>query len=65
MDTQDLMRCVALTRLRRFERVAAVAKRSDSPIWQRLAEQAARAAMRDYLLLTMPESAAGNIRAAA
>ena len=53
MDTTNelsLMERVALTRLRRFERVAAVAEVSGSTIWQRLARQAARSAYRDTLL---------------
>ncbi|HEY3110316.1 MAG TPA: hypothetical protein VGL23_16265 [Chloroflexota bacterium] len=47
----ELMRRVALTRLRRFERVAAVAAESGSPLWRRLATHAAAAALRDCLLL--------------
>jgi hypothetical protein len=52
-----LMQRVALTRLRRFERVAAVAEESGSPLWQRLAAHAARSALRDCLLLGLdPQS---------
>ena len=47
----ELMQRVALTRLRRFERVAAVADESGSPLWRRLAAHAARSALRDCLLL--------------
>jgi hypothetical protein len=50
MDNSSLMERVALTRLRRFERVAKVAETSGSPMWQTLARQAARNAYRDYLL---------------
>lgn len=57
----SLMERVALTRLRRFERVSAVAQGSGSPIWQRLAHQAARAAYRDALLAA---SARGDREAA-
>jgi hypothetical protein len=46
-----LMERVALTRLRRFERVAAVAAESGSPLWRALARSAAAAALRDCLLL--------------
>ena len=51
LPADTLMQRLALARLRRFERVAAVAERSESEIWQRLARQAARNAMRDCLLL--------------
>ncbi len=52
-----LMERVALTRLRRFERLAAVADRSDSPLWRRLAGHAAAGAMRDCILLGLaPET---------
>ena len=57
MDQLSLMERVALTRLRRFERVARVADQSGSPLWQELAHQAARAAYRDCLLAA---SAAGR-----
>jgi hypothetical protein len=50
----SLMERVAATRLRRFERLVAVAERSDSPIWRRLARRAARAALRDCLLAATP-----------
>jgi hypothetical protein len=46
-----LMQRVALTRLQRFTRVAAVAELSDSPIWQTLARQSAANAYRDALLV--------------
>lgn len=57
----SLMERVALTRLRRFERVAVAAEYSGSPIWQRLAHQAARSAVRDALLAA---SARGDREAA-
>ena len=47
----QLMQRVALTRLRRFERIAVVADESGSPLWRRLAAHAASAALRDCLLL--------------
>jgi hypothetical protein len=47
----QLMQRVALTRLRRFERVAVVADESGSPLWRRLAAHAAASALRDCLLL--------------
>jgi hypothetical protein len=47
----QLMQRVALTRLRRFERIAVVADESGSPLWRRLAAHAAAAALRDCLLL--------------
>ncbi len=50
MEDSSLMERVALTRLRRFERVAKVAETSPSTLWQTLARQAARNAYRDYLL---------------
>ena len=46
-----LMQRVALTRLRRFERVARVAEASESAIWQALARRSAENAYRDCLLL--------------
>ena len=46
-----LMQRVALTRLQRFERVAAVAEQSESPIWRSLAKASAANAYRDCLLL--------------
>jgi hypothetical protein len=60
-----LMRRVALTRLRRFERIVAVADASGSPLWRRLASHAAAGAMRDCLLLGLPEGADSSIEAAA
>jgi len=57
----SLMERVALTRLRRFERVADAAETSGSAIWQRLAHQAARSAYRDALLAA---SARGDREAA-
>ena len=47
---QTLMERVALTRLRRFEEIVAIAEQSDAPLWRTLARIAARAAMRDCLL---------------
>jgi len=55
-----LMQRLALVRLRRFERVAAAAEQSESPIWQRLARQAARNAYRDVLLAGL-SSQAGQV----
>ena len=46
----SLMERVALTRLHRFERVAAVAETSGSTIWRDLACVSARNAYRDVLL---------------
>lgn len=46
----SLMERVALTRLSRFERVAAVAETSGSPLWRDLARVSARNAYRDVLL---------------
>jgi hypothetical protein len=57
----SLMERVALTRLRRFERVAVAAETSGSPVWQKLAQQAARSAYRDTLLAA---SARGDREAA-
>lgn len=45
-----VMERIALTRLRRFERIAQVAEQSESPLWQTLAQQAAKNAYRDALL---------------
>jgi hypothetical protein len=53
-----LMQRVALTRLRRFARVAEVAEQSDSPIWQELARRSAVNAYRDALLLGLSSQAA-------
>ena len=53
----DLMQRIALTRLRRFERVAAAANESGSPLWRRLASHAATAALRDCLLLGLAPDA--------
>ena len=53
-----LMQRVALTRLRRFSRVAEVAEQSDSPIWQELARRSAASAYRDALLLGLSSQAA-------
>jgi len=57
MEQLSLMERVAVTRLRRFERVARVAETSSSPLWQDLARAAARNAYRDCLLAA---SAAGR-----
>jgi hypothetical protein len=46
---------LAVVRLRRFERVAAVAEQSGSRLWQLLARRAAEAAFRDCLLLSLPD----------
>jgi hypothetical protein len=54
----DPVQRVALTRLRRFERIAAVAEGSGSPLWRRLARRAAAAALRDCLLVGLPATAA-------
>jgi hypothetical protein len=56
-DDLTLMQRVALTRLRRFERVAAVADASGSPLWRRLAGHAAAQALRDVVLLGLPTDA--------
>ena len=53
-----LMQRVALTRLRRFVRVAQVAEESDSPLWQELARRSAANAYRDALLLGLSRQAA-------
>lgn len=57
MTTTTLMERVALTRLRRFQRIANVADQSESPLWQRLARQAAEGAYRDCLLVGLREEA--------
>ena len=65
-DDRGLMARVALTRLRRFERVAAVAAESGSPLWRALAARAATDALRDCLLLALPtEPKADRARPAA
>ena len=53
-----LMQRVALTRLRRFARVARVAEQSDSPLWHDLARLSAANAYRDALLLGLSRQAA-------
>ncbi|HEY3079911.1 MAG TPA: enolase C-terminal domain-like protein [Chloroflexota bacterium] len=53
VDSAELLGRFALIRLRRFERLAAVAEESGSALWRELARSAARAAYRDYLLLGM------------
>ena len=59
-----LMQRVALTRLRRFERIAAVADASGSPLWRRLAGHAAAQALRDVVLLGLAgESSAARAAA--
>jgi hypothetical protein len=50
-----VMERLALTRLRRFERIARVAEQSESPLWQKLARQAAKSAYRDALLVGLNE----------
>jgi hypothetical protein len=67
----ELMARLALVRLRRFERVAAVAEESGSRLWRDLARRAARAAYRDCLLLGLAnadgvtrDTAPGQSRAA-
>jgi transposase len=52
---ESLMARLAVVRLRRFGRVAAVAEQSGSRLWQLLARQAAKAAFRDCLLLSLPD----------
>lgn len=56
-QTTTLMERLALTRLRRFERIAAVAEQSESPLWRKLARQAAKSAYRDALLVGLNENA--------
>jgi hypothetical protein len=56
-DDPTLMQRVALTRLRRFERIAAVADASGSLLWRRLAGHAAAQALRDVVLLGLPTDA--------
>jgi hypothetical protein len=50
-----VMERLALTRLRRFEKIAKVAEQSESPLWQKLARQAAQSAYRDALLVGLNE----------
>ena len=50
-----VMERIAITRLRRFERIAQVAEQSESPLWQKLAHQAAKNAYRDALLVGLNE----------
>ena len=50
-----VMERLALTRLRRFERIAKVAEQSESPLWQTLAHEAAKNAYRDALLVGLDE----------
>ncbi|HEY3079814.1 MAG TPA: hypothetical protein VGM69_07880 [Chloroflexota bacterium] len=50
MHDITLMGQVALTRLRRRERIAGMAEQSHSPIWRRLARQAIAAAQQDCRL---------------
>jgi hypothetical protein len=52
-----LMQRVALTRVRRFSRVAVVAEQSGSPLWQELARRSAANAYRDALLLGLGREA--------
>ena len=52
-----VMERLALTRLRRFEKIAQVAEQSESPLWQKLAQQAAKSAYRDALLVGLNEKA--------
>jgi hypothetical protein len=49
------MERIALTRLRRFEKIAQVAEQSESPLWQKLAHQAAKSAYRDAILAGLDE----------
>jgi hypothetical protein len=53
--TMTVMERIALTRLRRFEKIAQVAEQSESPLWQKLAQQAAKSAYRDALLAGLNE----------
>jgi hypothetical protein len=57
MSTPEMtvMERLALTRLRRFEKIARVAEQSESPLWQKLARQAAKNAYRDALLVGLNE----------
>ena len=64
-DHLTLMQRVALTRLRRFERIAAVADASGSPLWRRLAGHAAARALRDVVLLGLPTDADERVDAPA
>jgi hypothetical protein len=50
-----VMERLALTRLRRFEKIAEIAEQSESPLWQKLAHQAAKSAYRDALLIGLDE----------
>ena len=50
MTETTLIERVALTRLHRFERLAAAAEGSDSPLWRHLAQRAAELAWRDCVL---------------
>ena len=52
-----VMERLALTRLRRFEKIARVAEQSESPLWQSLARHAAKNAYRDALLIGLNEQA--------
>jgi hypothetical protein len=54
-QNMTLMERIALTRLRRFERIARVAEQSESPLWRKLAHQAAKGAYRDALLVGLNE----------
>ena len=53
--TMTVMERIALTRLRRFEKIAQVAEQSESPLWQKLAHQAAKSAYRDALLVGLDD----------
>jgi len=58
-----LMQRVALTRLRRFERVAQAAEQSGSALWQELARRSAANAYRDVMLVGLSASAVASDRA--
>jgi hypothetical protein len=60
-----LMARLAVVRLRRFGRIAAVAEASDSRLWQLLARRAAESALRDCLLLSLPDLGRRSPRAEA
>jgi hypothetical protein len=62
-DSAELLERFTIVRLRRFQRLAAIAEESGSQLWRDLARSAARSAYRDYLLLGLADQAratAGN-----
>jgi len=65
MHDVTLMGQVALTRLHRRERLAAIAEQSHSPIWRRLARQAIASAQQDCRLAGLDgQTVESNRRAA-